>query len=82
MTRLGKLLERERQGRSLSFDEFCRLMEAFGYVHTRTTGSHRMYRHPRIGDLRTVQPRGKEAKLYQVDQFFDMVSMHGLTLDD
>ena len=82
MTRIGKLHQKALQGRTLGFAEFCRLMEAFGYRWRRTTGSHHVYAHPTTGDRRVVQPRGAEAKPYQVEQFLDMVEQHGLTLED
>ncbi len=82
MTRLGKLHARLAARSLLSFAEFCRLLEAFGYRHMRTTGSHRIYRHAGTGDTRVIQPNGKAAKRYQVDQFIDKIEQLGLTLEE
>jgi predicted RNA binding protein YcfA (HicA-like mRNA interferase family) len=82
MTRLAKLYRKMLDKRGLSFTEFCRLLEAFGYVHVRTNGSHIAYHHQGIGDTRIVQPRGKDAKPYQIEQFLDIIEAYGLTLSD
>jgi predicted RNA binding protein YcfA (HicA-like mRNA interferase family) len=36
------------RGGVISFRDFVRLLEAFGFVHDRTVGSHRQYVHPRV----------------------------------
>lgn len=82
MTRIAKLYARAVAGRTLSFAELCQMMEAFGYRRVRVSGSHHIYHNARIRDNRVVQPRGKDAKLYQVEQFLDMVKAFGLTMDD
>ena len=81
MTRIAKLYAQAVAGRSLTFVEFCRLIEAFGYRHVRTTGSHIAYSRVDVADTRIVQPRGKDAKAYQVRQFLDKVETLGLTMD-
>lgn len=82
MTRLAKLYRKMLDKRGLTFAEFCRLLEAFGYVQVRTSGSHLAFRNAAIGDTRIVQPRGKDAKPYQVEQFLDIIEAYGLTLSD
>jgi predicted RNA binding protein YcfA (HicA-like mRNA interferase family) len=82
MTRIAKLYRKLLDGRPLSFSEFERLLVAFGYQPVRQKGSHRAWRHPGIADTRIIQPKGKSAKPYQVDQFLDIVEKHALTLDD
>jgi predicted RNA binding protein YcfA (HicA-like mRNA interferase family) len=67
---------------SISFRDFQRLLEAFGFEHVRTKGSHHQYAHPRVPGILSVQPVGKEAKSYQIGQFIDMIQKFGLTLDD
>jgi predicted RNA binding protein YcfA (HicA-like mRNA interferase family) len=66
MTRIAKLYQKLLDGRPLSFSEFQKLLEAFGYIHVRTRGSHMTYRRPDIADIRVIQPKGKDAKPYQV----------------
>jgi predicted RNA binding protein YcfA (HicA-like mRNA interferase family) len=82
MTRIAKLYQKLLNGRSLSFAEFQKLLEAFGYVHIRTRGSHMSYRRSDIADIRVIQPRGKDAKPYQVQQFLDMIEQFALRLED
>lgn len=73
------LLENPKQ--IISFRDFERLLLAFGFVHKRTRGSHKSYRHPRIAEVLTVQPDGKDAEPYQVRRFMDMVAEFGLETD-
>ena len=67
---------------SVSFRDFERLLTAFGFEHVRTSGSHRQYVHPNVAETLTIQPRGKEAKSYQIDQFVDMIEQYGLSMDE
>lgn len=81
MTRIAKLYSRSLQNpRGLSFREFERLLSAFGFVHARTVGSHRHYTHPRVPEILTVLPGGKDAKAYQVRRLLEMVDQFGLSI--
>jgi predicted RNA binding protein YcfA (HicA-like mRNA interferase family) len=82
MTRIAKLYQKLLDGRNLTFVEFEKLLAAFGYVYVGRKGSHASWRHPETGDKRIIQPKGKDAKRYQVDQFLDIVEKSALTLDD
>lgn len=68
--------------RTLSYRDFERLLLAFGFTLERQRGSHRAYSHPHSSRLMVVQPRGNDAKPYQVREFLDIVEQHRLTLDD
>ena len=81
MTQIAKLLSKLFDGRRLTFAEFVRLMEAFSFAHIRTQGSHRIFARPGIADQISVQPKGKDAKPYQVKQFRAIVQEYGLKLD-
>ncbi len=67
---------------SIPFRDFERLVIAFGFVLRRTTGSHRQYARPDIPDVINIQPRGKEAKSYQIQQFLAICDEYRLKLDD
>ena len=82
MTRTAKLYAKFLERRPLTFAEFQRLLEAFGYELDRVRGSHHTYRHPVLAQRMQIQPHGKDAKAYQVDQFRDIVERYGLTLDE
>jgi predicted RNA binding protein YcfA (HicA-like mRNA interferase family) len=64
--------------RVISFADFCDLLVSFDFALRRQEGSHRIYRHPDVARPLPVQPRGKDAKPYQLAQFLDMVQEHGL----
>lgn len=58
------LLERLVAGdlRNVGFTEFRRLIESIGFELRRVSGSHHIYRHPRVPRLLSLQPREREAK--------------------
>lgn len=68
--------------RSVDFRDFIAMIEAFGFAHMRTKGSHRSFAHPDCPRLLVLQPKGKDAKRYQVREFLDMVEGYGLKLDE
>lgn len=65
---------------TVSFRDFERLLLALGFRHDRTSGSHRIYVHPQAKRPLSVQPRGKDAKPYQVRQLRAMIEEFGLKL--
>lgn len=82
MVRASKLFEQMRSTRSsVRFREFQRVLVAFGFVLTRTKGSHLVYKHPIAPRPFPVQPHGDEAKVYQIGEFIDMVEHYGLRID-
>jgi predicted RNA binding protein YcfA (HicA-like mRNA interferase family) len=66
---------------SINFHDFERLLSALGFRLARTSGSHRIYLHPAVGQPFPVQPDGKDAKRYQIRQLRDIIRKHRLTLD-
>lgn len=84
MTKPPKLyaLLMQPTSRQISFRDFVALIEAFGFVHARTKGSHQSYTHDACSQILVIQPKGKDAKHYQVRQFLDMVEEFGLTLEE
>jgi predicted RNA binding protein YcfA (HicA-like mRNA interferase family) len=82
MTRIAKLYEQLRNNRRrLTFAEYIRLVEAFGFRHYRTNGSHQIYIREDIPEQVNAQPKGKDAKHYQVRQLVDIIEKYNLTLD-
>lgn len=75
MTKPLKLYEQllADQNCIISFRDFQRLLEAFGFAHKRTKGSHRSYKHPKVPSLMTIQPVGKDAAPYQVDRLLELI---------
>ena len=60
-------------GRTLSFREFEKAIVDLGFRLERVRGSHRIYAHPMVPRPLNIQPRGKDAKGYQVQQCRDMI---------
>lgn len=67
---------------SIPFRDFERLVIAFGFTLRRTTGSHRQYGHDAVPIVVSIQPRGKDAKSYRIQQFLAICSAYDLTLDE
>lgn len=83
MTRIAKLyaaIAANPRGQ-IAFKDFERLLAAFGFRLDRTRGSHRHYVHPIVPHPLTIQPLGKAAKPYQVQELLDMIEDYGLSID-
>jgi predicted RNA binding protein YcfA (HicA-like mRNA interferase family) len=72
----------QNPGQMVAFRDLEALLNAFGFVHLRTRGSHRSYKHPRVEEVLTVQPKGKDAAPYQVRRFLAIVREYDLKPDD
>lgn len=68
--------------RNVRFSDFERLLEAFGFVLDRQSGSHRIWYHPLMKVRMNVQPHRGNAKPYQLRQLMQLVETKGLKLDD
>jgi len=77
-----KLLQRLLSGhlRNVEFDDFRRLVEAFGFRQMRSSGSHMVFAHPEVAEHLSLQPRRGEAKPYQIRQFLALVEQYNLHL--
>ncbi|MEE4538747.1 MAG: type II toxin-antitoxin system HicA family toxin [Erythrobacter sp.] len=62
----------------IAFRDFEKLLRAFGFEHVRTRGSHAIWNHPKLVRPFPIQPTGKDAKLYQVREFLELVEGNGL----
>ena len=84
MVKPAKLYAQLLQSRSriIDFRDFVGMIEAFGFRQIRQSGSHRSFAHPQSDALLVIQPKGKEAKRYQVRQFLAIVEEDGLTMDE
>ena len=78
-----KLLHAILNGKKgISFREFVKLVEAFGFVLDRTRGSHHIFKKEGIVELINIQNYKGEAKTYQIKQFLEIVEHYGLTLGE
>lgn len=70
MNEQTKLLARILSGRSdnnISFDSLCRLLVSLGFEQ-RIRGDHHIFTRDGIPEILNIQPRGSQAKAYQVKQ--------------
>lgn len=81
MSRAAKLYQQLLNGKRPTFREFEQLLQAFGFVLRRTSGSHHVFSHPMLNENLVIQPRGKDAMPYQVRDFLDKVERYGLTME-
>ena len=78
-----KILERILAGSlNLSFTDFRKLVEAFGFQLSRVKGSHHIFTHPDVPELVNVQEVGGKTKPYQIRQFLKLVEEYNLELED
>lgn len=84
MTQIEKLYDRllASPRQSLSFRDFEKLLNAFGFILARTKGSHRQYVHSTIPRPFPVQPTGKDAKPYQVREFLELIEEYSLYMGE
>lgn len=82
-SRQQRLCDRISAGdiQNVGFTEFCRLVEAFGFVLRRVSGSHYIYSHPQVPRPLSLQPRQQEAKPYQIGQFLEIVEEFELKME-
>lgn len=72
----------ESTNRSVNYRDFIAMVEAFGFRNVRTKGSHAAYFYSACPTPLILQPKGKDAKRYQIRNFLDIVEEFGLTLED
>ena len=79
-----RLLLRLLQGhhQNVPFEDFCELIQAFGFRPGRSQGSHQIFLHPACTEMLNLQPRHGEAKPYQIRQFLRLVERYNLRLED
>jgi predicted RNA binding protein YcfA (HicA-like mRNA interferase family) len=79
-----KILNKAFSGsKNLHFDDLVALVLAFGFAHKRTSGSHRIFKHPVVADLLSLQPtKDNKAKPYQIKQLLALVEAYNLKLGD
>jgi predicted RNA binding protein YcfA (HicA-like mRNA interferase family) len=76
-----KILEKILAGSlNISFRDFCRLVEAFGFGLSRVRGSHHIFSRPGVPELINIQDVGGKAKPYQIRQFLKLVEEYNLEI--
>ena len=80
MSEQTKLLARILSGRSdnnIPFDNLCRLLVTLGFEQ-RIRGDHHIFTRDGIPEILNIQPRGSQAKTYQVKQIRMVIVRHKL----
>jgi hypothetical protein len=80
MTRYGILLDRILRGTSdanIPFGELCSLLRHLGFAE-RIRGSHHIFTRTGIDEILNLQPKGADAKLYQVKQVRNVILKYRL----
>ena len=80
MSKVNKTLSRVLSGTSdtnISFQDICNLLRHFGFDE-RIRGSHHIFTREGIPEILNIQPRGSQAKAYQVKQVRGVIVSHRL----
>jgi hypothetical protein len=78
-----KLLQRIYNNyRNVRFDDFVAIVEAYGFVLTRSEGSHRIYKNSAVSEFLNLQNINGEAKPYQIKLFLSIVEKYNLEMGD
>ena len=80
MGRSEKLLDRILRGTSdanINFDDLCRLLKTLGFSE-RIRGAHHILTRDGIEEILNLQPKGAQAKSYQVKQVRFVILRYGL----
>ena len=80
MSRDAKLLEkilRAASDANISFDGLCHLLHVLGF-DMRRRGSHHIFTKDEVEEILNLQPRGAQAKPYQVKQVRQVIVKYRL----
>ena len=80
MTAHGKSLDRILRGTSdknIEFDPLCDLLKRLGFVE-RVHGGHHIFTKDGVAEILNLQPKGREAKPYQVKQVRKIILQYKL----
>ena len=81
MSKHEKLLEKILLGTSdanIPFDGLCQLLVRLGF-QSRVKGSHHIFNRDGVAEILNLQPRGSNAKSYQVKQVRNAILKYKLT---
>lgn len=84
MSRIEKVLARLLEGRSdnnFEFSDLCLILERGGFTLRQGKGSHKIWFKDDVAEIINLQPRGSQAKAYQVKQVRDLIHKYQLEID-
>ncbi|MCL2163531.1 MAG: type II toxin-antitoxin system HicA family toxin [Oscillospiraceae bacterium] len=68
--------------KNVNFSDFIILVEAFGFILTRSDGSHFIYKNNEINEWINLQNKNGEAKPYQIKQFLSLIEKYDLEMEE
>lgn len=80
MGRRDKLLDKILRGTSdanIDFNELCRFLRSLSFVE-RIRGTHHIFSRSGIEEILNLQPKGAQAKAYQVKQVRAVILRYGI----
>ncbi len=66
---------------NVSFDDLCFVLERAGFSRRPGKGSHTVFFQTGFEEILNLQPRGSQAKPYQVKQVRDLILKYQLEID-
>lgn len=83
MSKVEKLLQHILNNqKNVQFNDLITLLAALGFERKRVSGSHHVFKHPKVTELIIIQPdQNSKAKPYQVRQLLKMIEAYGLRLE-
>lgn len=84
MDKYQKLLEYillKRSDSNISFSDLCKLLKKLGF-NERIRGDHHIFTKDNILEIINIQPKGKNAKPYQIKQIRNIILNYGLQLGE
>lgn len=78
-----KLLQRILNNqKNIKFSDFISIVVAFGFSHTRTEGSHTIFKNIEVSEIMNFQNVNGEAKPYQIKQFLSIIEKYNLEMEE
>ena len=68
--------------KNIKFSDFVSLVEGFGFVLSRVSGSHHIFVHKIVREWVNLQEVSGQVKPYQVKQFMNIVERYDLKLEE
>lgn len=87
MSKIGKIRNKILAGNAdanIDFDDLCWLLQQFGFDERikRIKGSNHIFTRSNVDEILNLQPKGKQAKSYQVKQVREVILKYKLGDDD
>lgn len=69
-------------GNGAKYNEFVYIVESFGFINSRTEGSHTIFKNSKVSEIINIQNVNGEAKSYQIKQFLSLVEKYNLEMEE